>query len=59
MPRVDPIHASVSVVSSEGLPVAGATVTAIADNDTTKCAVTLTDGVARIQSPLSIIGGPP
>lgn len=51
VPRVDPIHASVAVVSSEGLSVAGATVMAIADNDTTKCAVTPSDGVASIQIP--------
>lgn len=51
VPRVDPVNASVSVVSSDGRPVAGATITAIADNDTTKGAVTPADGVARMQIP--------
>jgi hypothetical protein len=51
VPRVDPIHARVSVVSSDGRPVAGATVTAIADNSTTKGAVTPADGVAVISIP--------
>lgn len=50
-PRVDPIRARVSVVSSNGRPVAGATVTAIADNNTTKGSVTPADGVAVISIP--------
>lgn len=48
MPRVDPIHARVSVISSSGLPVAAAAVTAIADNGTTKNGSTSADGVAEL-----------
>jgi len=50
-PRVDPVHARVSVISSNGHIVAGATVTAIADNNTTKSAVTPADGVAVVSIP--------
>jgi len=46
VPRVDPITSRVAVVSSDGQPVANATVVAIADNDTTKNATTNTDGCA-------------
>lgn len=47
-PRVDPIHARVSVISSGGEPVAAAKITAIADNDTTKNGSTPADGVAEL-----------
>jgi hypothetical protein len=47
-PRVDPIHARVSIVASGGQPVVGASVTAIADNGTTRSAVTSVDGVAAL-----------
>jgi hypothetical protein len=50
-PRVDPIQATVTVISSEGQPIAGASVTAIADNNTTKGSVTSIDGVATIGIP--------
>ena len=50
-PGVNPTHARVSVVSSGGDPIAGADVTAIADNNTTKCAVTPADGVAVLTIP--------
>ena len=50
-PRIDPVHARVSVISSSGSPVAGASVTAIADNGTTKNAVTPADGVAAVSIP--------
>ncbi|MDY0274934.1 MAG: TIR domain-containing protein [Desulfomicrobium sp.] len=47
-PRVDPIHARVSVISSSGQPVAGAKITAIADNGTTKSGNTSAEGVAEL-----------
>lgn len=45
------VSARVSIVDSTGRPVAGATVTAIADNGTTKDAMTLADGAAVITIP--------
>ena len=50
-PRVNPTHARVSVVSSTGVPISGAVMTAIADNNTTKGAVTPADGVAIVSIP--------
>jgi hypothetical protein len=50
-PRFDPIHTRVSIVSSSGAPIAGVTVTAIADNNTTKIAATPADGVALLSIP--------
>jgi hypothetical protein len=50
-PRVDPIHARVSVISSCGRSVAGATISAIADNGTTKNATTSVDGIAELFIP--------
>jgi len=50
-PRVDPIRAKVTVIDSERRPIAGASVTAIADNDTTKDAITSGDGIANITIP--------
>jgi hypothetical protein len=47
-PRLDPIQAKVTVVSSEERQIVGASVTAIAANDTTKESATSTDGVATI-----------
>lgn len=47
-PRVDPIHAKIFVVSSNGQPVVAATVTAIAENGTTKNGTTSIDGVAEL-----------
>lgn len=51
MPRLDPIQAKVTVVSSEKQPIGGASVTAIADNDTTKEAITSSEGIANIAIP--------
>jgi len=51
LPRVDPIHARVFVVSSSGQPVAAAKITAIADNGTTKNGCTSVDGVAELSIP--------
>jgi hypothetical protein len=51
VPRVDPIRARVTVISSERQPIAGASVTAIADNDTTKGSITSIDGVATVDIP--------
>jgi hypothetical protein len=50
-PRVDPISARVSVVSSNGQPVAAAKITAIADNGTTKNGSTSSDGVMDLSIP--------
>ncbi len=47
-PRVDPIQARVTVVNSDKQPIAGASLTAIADNNTTKESITSSDGVATI-----------
>ena len=43
-PGVDPIQARVTVVNSEKQPIVGATVTAIADNNTTKTAISSSHG---------------
>ena len=48
MPRVDPKTARVSVYSTKGCPISGASVVAIADNATTKSATTDQDGVALL-----------
>jgi hypothetical protein len=50
-PRVDPIQARVTVVTSKREPIAGASVTAIAGNNTTKQCLTSSDGVATIAIP--------
>lgn len=44
LPRTDPLNATVSLVSTSGQPVAGASITAIADNGTTKNGTTSADG---------------
>lgn len=53
VPRVEPVHATVTVVDSEGMgkPVAGATVVAIADNNTTKQSQTDQSGTAKLDIP--------
>lgn len=51
LPRVDPIHARVSVISSNGQPVAAAKIAAIADNGTTKNGSTSAHGVAKLSIP--------
>jgi len=51
VPRVDPITSRVTVVSSDGRPIANATVVAIADNNTTKTATTMPDGIAALTIP--------
>ncbi|WP_204137864.1 toll/interleukin-1 receptor domain-containing protein [Halomicronema sp. CCY15110] len=50
-PRVNPIHAQINVISSEGLPIDCASITAIADNSTTKITMTSSDGKAVIEIP--------
>lgn len=49
--RVDPITSRVTVFSSDGQPIANATVLAIADNNTTKTATTNPDGCAVLTIP--------
>jgi hypothetical protein len=51
VPRVEPVHATVTVVDSVGKPVNAAIVVAIADNDTTKQAQTDQLGIARLEIP--------
>jgi hypothetical protein len=51
LPRVDPVTSRVAVVSSDGRPVANATVLAIADNNTTKQTTTDTEGCAVLTIP--------
>jgi hypothetical protein len=51
VPRVDPITSRVTVVSSDGRPVPGATIVAIADNNTTKTAGSGSDGLAILTIP--------
>lgn len=51
-PRINPIHAQINVVSLEGLPVESASITAVAENGTTKNAVTSPEGIAVIQIPI-------
>jgi hypothetical protein len=51
VPRVDPRTPRVSVSSAAGSPVAGATVVAIADNDTTKSGTTDKSGVTTLTIP--------
>ncbi len=51
VPRVDPIHARISVISSSGQSVSAAKVTAIADNCTTKDGSTSSEGVAELSIP--------
>jgi hypothetical protein len=48
-PRTTSIQTQINVVSSEGLPISHASITAIADNSTTKSAVTSPDGKAVIE----------
>lgn len=50
-PRVDPIQAKVIVLNSDKQPIAGATLRAIADNNTSKGATTSDDGLAHIEIP--------
>lgn len=50
-PRVDPIHARISVISSSGRSVSGATISAVAENGTTKNATTSVDGIAELSIP--------
>jgi hypothetical protein len=51
VPRVDPVTSHVAVVSSAGQPVVGATVLAIADNNTTKQSSTDATGCAVLTIP--------
>jgi hypothetical protein len=46
-PNVDPTEAAVKVLDGEGNPVVGATVTALADNNTYKDTTSSSDGMAR------------
>lgn len=50
-PRIDPIQTRVTVFNSERQPVAGASVTAIAENNTTKNAIASGDGVVTFVIP--------
>lgn len=50
-PRLTSVTGQISIVSSAGQAIAGVTVTAIAENGTTKNAVTLEDGIAAITVP--------
>lgn len=50
-PRVDPIQARVNIVNSDRQPISGASVTAIADNDTTKATSSSNDGIATFSIP--------
>lgn len=50
-PRIDPINAQVTIVTSDGLPISGASITAIASNNTTKRTSTPINGVATIPIP--------
>ena len=50
-PQANPINAQITVCSSEGLPVDHASITAIADNSTTKSVVTSSEGKAVIEIP--------
>ena len=51
VPRVEPVHATVTVIDSADKPVASAIVVAIADNNTTKQAQTDQSGIARLDIP--------
>lgn len=51
VPRVEPVHATVTVIDSAENPVASALVVAIADNNTTKQAQTDQSGVAKLDIP--------
>ena len=51
VPRVDPKRPCITVHSTEGRPVNEATIVAIADNNTTKSAKTLQDGIAELIIP--------
>lgn len=50
-PRIDPLKSRVTVVAADGSPILNATIVAIADNDTTKTALTDKDGVAVLTIP--------
>ena len=51
IPRVDPKNPRISVRSSEGHTIKGATVVAIAENDTTKSGTTNDDGIVELVIP--------
>jgi hypothetical protein len=51
VPRVEPVHATVTVIDSEGKPVPVAIVVAIADNNTTKQSQTDQSGTAKLDIP--------
>ena len=51
VPRVEPVHATVTVIDSEGRLVNAASVVAIADNNTTKQSQTDQSGIARLEIP--------
>jgi len=51
VPRLEPVHATVTVIDSEGNPVPAAIVVAIADNNTTKQAQTDQSGIAKLDIP--------
>ena len=48
IPKIDPAVSKITVTSTLGNPVEGATVVAIADNNTTKSAASESDGVAKL-----------
>lgn len=50
-PHVDPIQPKVKVINTENQPIDGASITAIADNNTTKSSVTTCIGIASIDIP--------
>lgn len=49
VPRVEAVHATVTVIDSEGRPITAAAVVAIADNGTTKHSQTDQSGIAKLE----------